>query len=790
MKKFFKWVGIILLVLLLGAGVAFWLWSRALSPQLNGELTLPGLKAPVEVTFDDYGMPHIKAENKEDLFMAHGYLHARERLFQMDMMRRVGSGRLAEVLGPDLAKTDVFFHSIGLVEYARQSTERAHASKDQEWYKLTEMYLRGVNHFVETGFTPVEYTLGGMEKMPFTLEDCFASAGYMAFGFALGQKTDPLAQSLYEKHGPGILEELGLYFNHENPVIPCWEGDFDQINNKLAQVLDPLPVPQLVGSNAWAVSGAHTQSGKPILANDTHIAHGVPNVWYEASLECPGFSFTGCYLAGIPFALLGHNDALGWGVTMLEEDDMDFYVMQESDSLPGQYFHNNQWKPYLEAVQTIKIKGRSDSTFTTTRSDIGYVVNRAFDLGDSKHLSLYWTYTSHENRLLDAFCDMNHAQTMTEFESAISLIHGPGLNMNYADAEGNIGWWACAALPKRLTDGKLFVPGTGEFDISEYYDFADNPKSFNPPWGYIYSANNQVSMEVHGDVEGYYAPANRATRVVQMLEQGGDWTIDKMKTAQTDVKSPVDSAVCAVFRQVVEARQADLSADQKPIAELLTWDGNHPVDGQSSLLYYKMLYHVLHAAVADEAGDEWFENWLGTHWVKNAYSKIMANPQAKVWDNVTTDRHESRDEIIFEAFKTSAASLVNEFGSDAAAWQWGKAHHIEMKHPFGLAAPVKQWLNLGPVPIQGGYETVNQTGFRLSPHSEYPVTYGPQIRRIVDFSDPNSFANILPCGQSGNIFSLHYHDQFEKYVIGEYRTISFVIAEKQRNTKALTFLPG
>lgn len=787
MRKFFKWVFIVLLFLIVSGVVTFFIWKNALTPQTEGELKLPGLKEHVEVTFDDFGIPYIHANNKEDLFLAHGYLHARERLFQMDMMRRVGSGRLAEVLGPDLAKTDIFFYSIGLVDYAKKSTQEAAAHHNEEWYKLTESYLEGVNLFIETGFTPVEYTLSGMQKMPFTMEDCFASAGYMAFGFALGQKTDPLAQALFEKHGSGVCEELGLYYDHSRPAIPNWTGETEKLSSGLEAVLGKLPVPQLVGSNAWAVSGAVTASGKPILCNDTHIAHGVPNVWYEAHLECPGFSFMGNFLAGIPFALLGHNSHLGWGVTMLEEDDMDFFVMQESDSLPNRYFHQGQWKSYETQEHQLKIKGRPDSVFTVTKSAIGFVVNDAFDMGTSGKLSMFWTYTSRKNQLLPTFHAMNESHNKADFELALSGIHGPGLNINYADAEGNIGWWACAALPKRKTDGKLFVPGTGEFDITEFYDFAENPRSINPPWNYIYSANNQICMDSIGEVEGYYAPANRASRVVQMLESGSDWNIEKMKTAQTDVRSPIDSAICAIFKEVVLSSQ--LTDSQKQVAGLLTWDGNHEVDAKSPLLYYKMLFHVMRLGVMDEMGEEWFGNWLGTHWFKNAYSKFLANPEAKTWDNQDTEEMETRDGLIFQAFEISEKSLREEFGDDLDTWNWGKAHHIEMKHPFGLAWPVKQWLNLGPVPIQGGYETVNQTGFRLSAKSDYPVSYGPQIRLIIDFANPENSVNILPCGQSGNVFSPNYHDQFDMYVKGAYRERNFQSIDKEEVEKKLLLVP-
>jgi penicillin G amidase len=785
-KKFLKWLAIVLGTITVVCVTIFFIWKWSVSADYSGGLSLPGLKDEVKVRFDDFGIPYIYAANPEDLYFVHGYLHARERLFQMDMMRRVGSGRLAEVLGPDLISTDAFFHKIGLVDYAKRESAKAKQSADSEWYRLTERYLAGVNYFVETGFTPVEYRLAGMEKMPFSIEDCYAAAGYMAFGFALGQKTDPLAQELFELRGHEILEELGLYYDHSRPAIPAWNGDFAGLRSEWERALAAVPVPPLIGSNAWAVSGQHTDSGGAILCNDTHIAHGVPNVWYEAYLECPGFSFMGNYLAGIPFALLGHNPQLGWGVTMLEEDDMDFYVMLANDSLPGHYFHQNQWKKYAERTEVIRVKGRPDTSIVVRTSDIGPVVNEAFEIGKGRTLSMYWTYLSKENELMETFFRMNNAANLAEFEAALKGIHGPGLNINYADADGNIGWWACAALAVRKHDRKLFVPGTGEFDITGHYPFSQNPRSVNPPWGYIYSANNQICMSDSIPVEGYYAPPNRAQRVRDLLDAGGTFNPGRMKAMQTDVNSPIDSAVCAIFKEVVG--NANRNESENKAFELLTWDGNHELEAKSPLLYYKMLYHTMRLALEDEVDKEWFESFLGTHWFKNAYSALVFNPTASVWDDRNTEARETRDEMIVKAFRISVASLEKEFGGFPLKAEWRDAHTIEMKHPFGIGWPVKSWLNIGPKAMPGGYETVNQTGFRLSPNSKYPVTYGPQIRLIVDFSNPQLSWNILPCGQSGNVFSRYYDDQFEMYVRGEYRERQTVDNSENRNS-VLIFKP-
>jgi penicillin G amidase len=760
-----KWIVRIVAALLILFGIGLfvvWMVLHSSVTDYNGEGTLDGLEQEVDVYFDVHGIPHIEAKSKPDAYRALGYLHASERLFQMEMMRRVGSGRLAEILGPEFTKTDLLFRSIFYPELIRNEVKRFQLA-DSAMRVECQAYLEGVNAFIKEKPLQPEFLLLGIEPAEFTQEDFFYIAGYMAYSFGLAQRTDPLADDIYRSFGSEYLDDLALNHAESEPFNPTYERAKnleEGLSSLSARAVDAIPMAKFEGSNSWVVSGRLTASGKPILCNDTHIGYGVPQVWYEAHLVCPGYEFYGNFLPGIPYALVGHNDAMAWGVTMLENDDMDFYLLNSSEE---GYQYEEAKIPWNNKEFTIARKGAADTTVVVLYSHHGPVVTDFFpQLQGRDRCSFWWDYTRLPNNLFSAFYALNNTFTLSDAEQAASKIHGPGLNITYADTTGNIAWWACAKLQRRDPgiNTKLLLDGSLKSSEPQgYLPFSENPKSVNPPWQFVYSANDQPGP-INGEFyPGYYKPHHRADRIKEMILEDDEWTQEKMKAILTDVKSPVDSMVFHELLTLVE--------DESKLPEstdILNWNGDHRIDDIAPQFYYRWLYHILYLAMADEIGSENFNAFLTTHWMKRGYPMLLMNDNSLWWNNTNSPEFETRRVIVNQALEATLRD------SNVGKTAWGEVHQLELQHPFSAAAPwLSRWLNIGPLSSSGGHETICQSSFILDSTGGYTIRVGSQMRIVIDMAQPKNSESISPSGQSGHFLSPYYDDQFEAYVNQEFR---------------------
>lgn len=769
MKKWFILLVTLFVLLALGG----YLYYGSLSPKYKGDLALEGLSEEVIVHFDDYGIPHIQASNKADLYLSLGHTIASERLFQMEMMRRVGHGELSEILGSDFISTDALFRSLFPDSYFKAQCESLEHEENAEMLSEIEAYLTGVNQFIENGSTPLEFTLLGIEKRPFEKSDLFAIAGYMAYSFGLGQRTDPLVTYIQEELGSEYLLGLALFHETGADYIPGF-GE-SQLSSEMSKQLfgmsnQHFPVPLWEGSNSWVVSGELTESGKPVFCNDTHIAYSIPQVWYEAHLTSPGFNFYGYFLGGIPYALVGHNDAMAWGLTMLEQDDMDFYH-EEVNFKKGTYVVDGTEKKLERQEFLLPVKDCGDTVISASYTKHGPLVSAFYDQIDSDlNVSLWWDYIRTENRLLQAFRQLNNCQNLEEAEFACSQIHGPGLNVTYADTANNIAWWACAKIQHRPShvNSKCFIDGSkSENDPFGYYDFSLNPRIVNPSSNWVSTANNEPPPIDSVYIPGYYKPNHRADRIEHWLNSPINWSVETMKQVMIDVQSDIDGDLAKELKSILEKQE--LSAELAPYLTLLDWNGRHETEDPSPVLYYRFLYNVLESAMLDELGKERFDNFLTTHWFRRNYPVLLRDPSSVWWDNSATSITESRDQLLLEAFKTSINELLVENGS-METWEWGKNHSLTLEHPFAKESDLlASLLNIGPHPIRGGYETINQASFKLEKTTNYKVLVGSQMRIILDMGYMKDGISIAPSGQSGHRSSKHYKDQSELYRQGQFR---------------------
>lgn len=805
MKIFRKIVYAVIILLLLSiAGVLIYLTSQ--KPQYNGSIELEGLNKKVEIVYDYYGVPHIYADNEEDAYFALGYVHAQDRLFQMEMTRRVASGRLSELLGPEFVKVDAFFKTLGLAEHAAASAKAYMTGDSLPYQRAAKAYLHGVNNFIRNGRTPVEFVMLGIPKEEYTVNDLYLSSEFMAFNFAMAFRTDPLMSYVKYKLGKSYYKDLTTRYNGTEaiPVFDDTTGMEDAgdsairaaVNHSPAayhagiSILNSLPVPFLTGSNGWVVAPSRSKSGKVLLGNDTHIAFGQPAVWYEAHIEYPGYSFYGNFLAGLPFAALGHTRELAWGLTMFENDDADFYSERIKPGDSSMCWSGGQWVAMKKTHKTIYVKGEPEVELNVYESKHGPLVQQAMPewqnvTGDA--IALQWTHLKFLNNLLQVTYDLNHATDMSSFRTGVSQLISPGLNVMYGDRQGNIAWWTAGRLVKRadgvdpvtLVDGSYYAN-----DPVGYYDFAFNPHAVNPPSGFVYSANNQPdSMPGMGYYPGYYVPEDRALRVKQLFAEKKMFNQEDLHRFNLDVVSPVAPEVAEVILSAIRNEVKKKSEVHESAAKLLLlWDGSHELRDVAPVIYYKLIYHVLEGAMKDELGDDNFNVFLTTHVMKTSLINLVKNDSSVWWNDVNTrDIVESRNMIFEKAFETTINELIAQLGKNPDTWEWGRVHVLEHKHPIGMKKPFNIMFNVGPYPIPGGPEVLNQMGFDLNGEGIYRVKYGPAMRIVIDMADMENSKSILPTGQSGNVMSRYYYDQSVMYNTGKMRKQKMNRAEIEAN---------
>jgi penicillin amidase len=810
MKKIAIALAATVLFLLIVGGVSGGWYIYTKLPVRQGNITLDHLAATVTVKYDERGVPHIHAENEADLYRALGYVHAQDRLFQMEMVRRLANGELAEILGPKLLDTDRLFRTLGLREQAK--TMIARMDPDSAPSHVLLAYLDGVNQFQATHPVPMEFDLLGIAKRPFTPEDVAAVSGYMAYSFAAAFKTEPLMTFMRDKLGPqylnvfeveghpeGGLKSLGgaqvlANATAAHPPLALSTQDWNGLN-QLAQIsrdaLQTAGVGEFQGSNAWVISGQHTQSGKPLLAGDPHIGFSVPSVWYEAHLTMPDFDLYGHYQALNPLALLGHNAQFGWSITMFENDDIDLIAEKVNPVNTNQVWHDGQWADLQQRSETIRVKGAPDSLLKLRQGPHGPIITDALkgDFGNTP-IAMWWAFLETENPIFDAFYALNRADTRDKARAAAEQIHAPGLNILWANASGDIAWWAAAKLPQRPEGvNPLFIlnGGTGEAEKPGFYNFSFNPQEENPPRGYIVSANQQPGGVV--PVPGYYLLPDRAKRLDDALQNDKTrWNMDSAARLQLSVCNDYPKRVLGPLLPLMEQLVTD-PVEHAFLEPLQKWDGCYESNSVAASMFSQFSYELARAVFEDELGAQQFNNLLGSPMLDHALPLLAASADSPWWDNVKTPQKESRYETVRIAWTNTLQHLRTLYGTSLLDWTWGNTHTLTHVHPMGTQKPWNWLFNVGPFAVPGGRETPNNLSGKVGP-APWAVTYGPSTRRVIDFGSPGKSIGINPVGQSGVMFDRYYADQAERFAQGGYVRQRLYPADIAANTQStLTLLP-
>ncbi len=778
-----------LLILLIASG---WIFSNMMKPTYDGELELKNISEKVTVYFDEVGVPHINAENQKDAYTALGYVHAQDRLWQMELVRRISAGRLAEVFGKDLVRVDQFFSGLGIEEAAVKTIKNL--DKSSQAYQLAEAYLNGINQFIEEGTTPLEFYLVGVQKEKYTMKDVYNVFGYMAFSFAVAHKTDPMLTEIKEKLGDVYFNELNGATSEnltliKNSKAPELKADFAKAINL---IMDKLPVSPFIGSNSWVLAPQKTKNGKVIFANDPHIAFSQPSVWYQSHIKTPNYEMYGFNLALTPFPLLGHNRNYAYGLTMFENDDVDFYYEENNPNNPLEYKTPNGFEKYRIVEKRIKIKGEKDTVYQVKESKHGPIMNGLIEfIDDERPIAVQWIYTKLENRLLDVSYEMSHANSLEEFKKGASKIHAPGLNVMYGDAQDNVAWFASAKLYKyrdSLNTKTILNGASGKDEIQEYLSFEENPQAINPSWNYVYSANNQPDSIVGMLYPGYYLPEDRARRIENLLDAKSDFTRRDVSEMIYDVTSPIVPEISRNLLKSVGKNQ--LTASEKKAMNILrNWEGNYEKKEVGPTIYTRLWYEFVKNTFKDEMGDA-FEQFVNTPFEEKVVASQVRKESSVWWDDITTKEKETKRDIVTKSFQEAIRFLQKQLGENVDDWHWKRVTTVEYEHAIGKAGGLlRKFFNVGPFETVGGDQVINNQIYKIDSTGYYKIHAGPSTRRIVDFSDVENSITILPTGQSGNVFSPYYKDQAEKYVKGEFVKMKLNQEEIEQSENKLEFLP-
>ena len=761
-----------ILLILTGIIIYGYWYINNTKPLYEGEISLSGLEHSVTVKYDNFGIPHIYAENHSDAYFALGYLQAQERLFQMEMLRRIATGTLSEILGPEFIDVDKLFRTLGFAKKSAEFTKKFE-SQDQTYKQPALSYFDGINAYIDEGPTPIEFTLIGIPKRKFSITDAYNAAGYMSFGFADGLRIDPLTTKIAATLGMKYLEEIGLHSIYDSTYIQSYFEPEAADLDDLSIIIDKIPLPLIEGRNSWIIGPEKSATGNAIFENDTHIAFSQPSVWFEAHLEYPGNSIYGHYLAGFPFAVLGHNRFAVWGMTMFENDDVDLFQEKANPDNSNQVWRVDKWQELSSRQETINVKDEEPIDIVIRESFHGPIINDVLlKEGTSEQpVAVYWEYLHADKDLLEPVFALGQTSSMVDARNAASQIQAPGLNIMYADIAGNIAWWAAARLPIRPehVNSKLLLDGSsGKDDYMGYYDFSDNPQSENPPSHYVYSANNQPDTVKGKLYPGYYRPIDRASQIVNNVEAKNDWTTPQVQTMTANDTSPIAPMVAQEFAKVLEGSD---DAEINEMARLLTnWDGAYQQSRIEPTVYINLLSWVLYHAMADELGYDDYIVMANSEVMKRSYLKFVKNENSVWWDDISTSEQETKEDIIFKAAKSALSTIKNSTNSDKPdGWTWDKVFTLTHSHPLGKVDLLKKYFDVGPFTTNGGNEVINNLMFKLDTTGFFPVYGGPSMRTVIDMGDLDGAMSINPTGQSGNFLSVHYDDQAQMFVDVKYR---------------------
>lgn len=796
LKKILFSLVLFLIVVAIGAYFFVNHLSTKAIPDYDQNVELLNLTDEVEVYRDSLAIPHIYAKNEADLFRTVGFVMAQDRMWQMDLLRRVTQGRLAEIFGADLINTDLFLRALRIPEKSQMML----ADITPEQRAALVAYADGVNQYMEqyADKLPVEFSVLGYKPEPWKPEHSLNVTGYMAWDLAGSAYSAEITLfKLIEAIGMEKAEGLVPNIAERGAVVyPDFKIDpaLLELKNSLmaeAKTVEDLGVQVFNGSNNWAVSGAKSTTGMPIMSNDMHLGLNAPGIWYQIHAVIEGkHNASGLAVPGQPFVVAGHNENIAWGMTNLYVDDIDLYLETINPEDSSQYFFMGEWKQMEVRNELIRIKG-GDSVYRENKFTHRGPIVSGFKKMDQA-LSMRWIGNDYSNEMRGVYM-LNKASNWDEFKEAIRTFNSISQNFVYADAAGNIGLYAGGGVPIRKGKNYLIKPGeTDEFDWSGRIPFEEMPQSYNPENGMVSSANNKtVGNDYPYYIGTYFSQDYRINRIREMLTAKEKLSVDDFKNMLKDQNSMM--ARKFVPDMLAELNTAEEDETYKKAVDLLAkWDGTMDANEVAPLLFEKTYHNMFAALLKDDLGDDLFiEYYNNTALSRNFIDDFWKNKEAKWCDDITTaDVVESFGDQVRKSFKETLSQLSAEIGTDINKWTWGSVHQVAFNHQMGGVAILDKvfGLNRGPYPIGGSFHTVSPYSYSFD--NKFTANHGSSHRHIFLPNAWDESLTIIPTGESGIPASEHYMDQTDGYLKNKYHPDPFSRRAVEKQTRyAAKFIP-
>lgn len=774
--KWLKRGAVALLALVLVLAAAMWWYSRRVLPQTEGTVSLRGLKAEVTISRDADGIPRIQAASRDDALFGLGYAHAQDRLWQLETHRRIAAGRLSEAFGESALETDRFLRALG----ARRAAAAQWSQASPDLRAALTAYATGVNAFVSESLRarPPEFVLTGIQPEPWTPEDSLGWATMMAWDLSANWSVELLRMRL----------SLNLPVERINELLPPYPGEKPLSTADYAALFRGLKVDgslgqqallnapesgvEGVGSNNWVVAGSHTESGKPLLANDPHLRLSVPALWYFARIEAPGFKVAGATMPGLPLVVLGQNEQIAWGFTNTAPDVQDLYLERIKPEDPGQYQTPDGWARFDVADEVIKVKGKPDVAIKVRSTRHGPVISDAGGPTEgltgpaakpAYALALRWTALDADAGTLEAALGFNVARSVQEFVALSARNVAPMQSMVVADRDGHIGMVAAGRVPVRKPENDLkgLVPAPGwdaRYDWAGMLEPSWTPRELDPPRGWIATANQRIHPADYPHfLTSEWAPPYRQQRIEELLAAKPKHSLASLREIQADQVSLGTRKLLPVLRSAVSNHPLAAAAQK----ELTSFDGTMAADKAAPLIAWAWARQLTQGLFRDEIGSGLYDKQIVTRIFREALEGVLERRDAWWCDDKTTPAvQETCEQQINEAFTRALDELQASQGPDVAAWQWGSAHQARSEHrPFSKVKALSRWFELR-TPVGGDTYTVNVSRVSIKPDATtgelYLNEHGPSLRALYDLGDPANSRFMHSTGQSGIVFSPLY----------------------------------
>jgi penicillin amidase len=774
------------------SAVAAYVYFRQSLPTIDGSIGVAGITAPVEIVRDADAIPHILGATREDALFGLGYVHAQDRLWQMEFQRRIGFGRLSEIFGDVTVPEDRFLRTVGFGRAARA----AWAQLPSDARAAVEAYIGGVNAFIGAHRgrqLPPEFTLLRIAPEPWSGPDVLVWVKMMAWDLSENYRFELMRRDLSVRVGHERVAELMPPYPDDALTIlsggPAVAGRFGPASpprhapGAIARAAGALwsdrfadtrgaHRPEGLGSNNWVVDGTLTASGRPLLANDPHLGTQIPSLWYLAHLSAPDFDVAGATLPGLPAVAIGRNRFIAWGETNVGADVQDLYI-ERLDEVSGTAEFRGLQEPLRLTTETIAVKGGPSVAVTVRSTRHGPIVSDALNANDGRAeplppLALRWTALDDDDRTLAAFLRLNQARNWTEFTSALRDLVSPSQNFVYADTAGHIGYYASGRIPVRsLGDGSVPVPGwDGQHEWSGWVPFDELPHAYDPPSHFIVTANNRPAPGTYPHLIALeYPNPYRAERITELVRSKGELTPDDFRAIQADTRSPHARALVPLLLAHVEPESA---LDRQAAEALRAWNFEATEDSAAAAIFEAWFLQLAPAIVGDELGDALRVYQGRFSYITRFLASVLrgaregSDPAESPWcDDTRTPMRESCTQVVTRALHDGVLALSRTLGGDPKTWRWDAAHRVRFPHQGFDPVPALRRLFSRSMPNGGDWSTVNVGG--VDAGRPFEQTAIPGYRQILDLSPAADNRFIDAVGQSGHVLSRHYDDFLEDW---------------------------